>query len=393
MQANQPRKPDGMTAVFDVARLRLVRDRVAAGDRTFDAALQALQVEADAWRDQGPFSVVKKLRIPPSGDQHDYLSYGPYWWPDPTKKDGLPYIRRDGEVNPECLGQEADWNSLVHFASGVETLALAAFFTGDDVLARRAALLLATWFLDPVTRMNPNLAYGQAIPGHCEGRGIGIIESRHFVQVINAIRLLDGSAALPTGQRQDLQAWFAAYLRWLLDSAHGRDECSQKNNHGTWYDVQVAAFALFTGELGLARVTLETAQARRLAAQVDPDGRQPRELARTKSFSYSVMNLQGLLALAEMGRPLGVDYWAFPSADQSRLRAAVDFLAAFADPAQAWPYPQLGGFDRLRLLPVLQAAAVLTGDPRYGVWRAQLPATTQTDRANLLWPLPAQSGI
>jgi hypothetical protein len=156
-------------------------------------------------------------------------------------------------------------------------------------------------------------------------------------------------------------AWFAAYLKGLRTSKHGQRESEAKNNHGTWYDVQVAAFALFVGQDPLAREAVETSRQKRIARQIEPDGRQPAELARTKPFGYSTFNLQALFTLATLGQAVNVDLWRFETADGRGLRKALDFLAAYADPDQAWPYKDLK-FERTSLIPLLQQGAVVYGE-------------------------------
>lgn len=381
------------TTAMDAECVARARARLAAGDAELAPALQALRREADACMPQGPFTVMDKTAVPPSGDKHDYLSFGPYWWPDPAKKDGLPYVRRDGEVNPQSVGSGSDRVALERMASAVETLALAGYLSGERTYAARAGRLLAAWFLDPATAMHPHLTYGQAIPGICEGRGIGIIETRRFLQVVNAVGLLEGTDALTAGQHTALRTWFRDYLQWLLESAPGKAESRERNNHGTWYDAQVACLARFTGRRELAARVLEEARKSRLMAQVSPVGQQRLELARTRAFTYSLINLSGLLALAELGRQEGVDYWSVPSAGQSLLRQAVDYVGVCSDPQKPWPHAQITELNRLYLCPALCQAALRTRDPKYLALLAQLPKeATASGRARLLWPGDAGAG-
>ncbi len=68
-------------------------------------ALEQLVEKANAVLKAGTvYSVMQKTQLPPSGNKHDYMSQGPYWWPDPSKPDGKPYIRKDGQRNPEING-------------------------------------------------------------------------------------------------------------------------------------------------------------------------------------------------------------------------------------------------------------------------------------------------
>jgi len=242
------------TYCLDPQTLANNRKRVRAGDPALAPAVDALRAEAEEALAAGPFSVTDKAVPAPSGDHHDYVSFGTYWWPDPDAPDGLPYIRRDGERNPEFLDDaRADTPRLRRMGAAVETLAQAHYFRASDArYAEHAAALLRAWFVASETRMNPHLAYGQAIPGRVTGRGIGIIDTSRLVYLVDAVGLLEGDGAWTAEDRGGLIAWFEAYLDWLLTSSHGQDERATTNNHGTWYDAQVASFALLVGREDVA---------------------------------------------------------------------------------------------------------------------------------------------
>jgi hypothetical protein len=337
--------------MLDAEALEKQLNLIRAGDVRALADLKKLRAAADRALEVGPFSVVHKNIAPPSGDKHDYMSMAPYWWPDPGKPDGLPYIRRDGEVNPE-IKKVPDHDDLGRMVDAVETLALAHHFTGDEKYAERAALLLRTWYLDPATRMNPHLRYAQAIRGVNDGRGIGIIETRSMSRAVDAVGLLAGAHAWTPADQRALVAWFSAYLDWLLASDHGRDEADELNNHGTMYDVQAASFALFVGRKEVARDVLAAVGEKRIAVQIEPDGRQPLELARTKAWSYSTGNLTGLMALARLGEQADVDLWNYETGDGRSIRRALEFLTPFAAGEQQWSHQQIDG-QRIELKPPL----------------------------------------
>ncbi len=206
-----------------------------------------------------------KEDVPPSGDKHDYLSYARYWWPNPNTKKGLPYVRRDGKTNEELLAK-GDRVPIGKMYDDVETLALAGYLLNDERYANHAALLVRTWFLDPATRMNPHLRYGQAVPGKKEGRGAGIIDTRYFIRVLDSVALLQQTGAWSDDDQAGLVAWMREYLVWLQQDPMGQDEASERNNHGTWYDAQVAAIAMFVGERELARQIVEAPRPSELVA-------------------------------------------------------------------------------------------------------------------------------
>ncbi len=313
---------------------------------------------------EGPFSVMDKDRVPPSGNKHDYMSQGPYWWPNPKTANGLPYVRRDGERNPE-IAKLSDHDNREHMQRASHALALAFYLTANEAYAARAALLLRTWFLDPATRMNPNLNFGQGIPGITDGRGTGIIDTVGLTDVVDAVGLLAGSRNWTANDQKGMEKWFADYLSWLEESKNGRDEADAKNNHGTFYDVQVADFALFVGQSDLARDVLQQSQQKRLARQVTPDGIQPLEASRTRGLSYSVFNLRGLMELAELGEHVGLDLWSFQTPDGRSIRRALDFLIPFAAGDKKWQHQQITEFRPQEFTPLLLQGAIKFRNPDY----------------------------
>ena len=369
--------------LLDARQLQLSRRQIRDKDAAVASAWAKLEREARTALSAGPFSIVTKQQIPPSGDKHDYMSQAPYFWPDPKSPNGLPYIRRDGERNPE-INKIADHRTLDDLENAVETLALAYYFTGNETYAAKAAELLHAFFLNRATRMNPNLQYAQFIPGVNTGRGIGLIETRGLTRVVDAIGLLQGSKSFSDEDQRALQDWFGDFLQWMLDSKNGREESAARNNHGTYYDVQVVSFALFLGKTDLARQTLETAKQKRIAVQIEPDGRQPLELVRTRAWGYSNGNLAGLMQLATLGERVNVDLWHFQTRDGRSIRKALDFLTPIALGEQKWQYPELGGVKPESLFPLMRRAAAVYHDKQYETVMAQVPDVDPTDRARLL---------
>jgi len=370
---------------LDAARLRQTRSHLT--DAAPRPAMEALRREADVALKAGPFSVTQKERTPPSGDKHDYLSLAPYWWPDQKSKDGFPYIRRDGETNPDSK-RGTDAPTIVAMASAVETLAIVYYFTGEERYAERAALLIRAWFLDPATKMNPNFRYAQAIPGHNDGRGAGLIESRHFIKVVDAAGLLGGSRAWTDKDGRALAAWFREFANWMQSSSNGKDEAQAKNNHGSWYAAQLACFALFIGDKELARKTAEAARDR-IAWQVEPDGKQPHELQRTRALGYSAFNLVALMTLAEAGKRVGVDLYAYQTKDGRSIRLALDYLAPYADAAREWPHQQINETENARrdLAYLLRRASIAFREAQYEeLLEKHLASEAAQQRWQLLWP-------
>ena len=286
-------------------------------------------------------SVVQKTQVPPSGDKHDYLSLAPYFWPDPTKADGLPWIRKDGQVNPLTRGGNVDEPSKDVMMSNARNLAYAFYFSDDKKYAARAVEVLQTWFVNEDTKMNPNLNFGQGIPGVNTGRGFGIIEFTGVLDIITAIEMLRLGNALDAKTDNALTKWLLDYVNWMQTSKIGLAEKATTNNHGTWYDTQVVAILLFLKRDAEAKAVLESVK-KRIDHQIEADGKQPEELARTKSLSYSTMNLTAFSNLAYLGKTINVDLWNYTSPKGGGIKKAYEFLQPYATGAKAWDYPQLG---------------------------------------------------
>lgn len=294
-------------------------------------------------------TVVDKLMVPPSGDKHDYMSMGRYWWPNPDTNDGLPYVRRDGVSNPEI--EKLDRYPLAQMTKSVKHLALAYHLTKDDKYAAKATKNLRKWFLDKKTRMNPHLNYGQTVPGHNKGmgRGFGVIDTYSFIEMLEGVELLKASKCFTEEDQKGLHEWFVDYLEWMLTSPIGIEEFEAPNNHGTAYDVQVVRYALFVGKNDIAEKFVKEFPERRLFKQIEPDGSQPLELARTTALGYSVFNLDHILDMCYMAKGMGIDLYNSWSEDGRSIVKALEFLLPFAGiSVEEFPFQQIRDWDKVQ---------------------------------------------
>lgn len=335
----------GLSAqIISPVRLETVKNEI---NRPFYAASFAgLKENADRYLTAKPVSVMDKEAVAASGNKHDYLSQARYFWPDPSKPDGMPYINRDGINNPEIY--KLDRYRLGSMADMVNTLAFAYYFTGDERYAAKATEMLRVWFLNKDTRMNPNLEYAQMIPGQNgnKGRNYGVLDTYSLVPMLDGVRLLEKSKSFKAKDSKALKKWFSDLVHWIVISPQGIEESQQANNHSTACDAQIIAFALYGGDRDLAqRVAGEVAQ-KRIFKQIEPDGRQPHELWRTLAFGYSQYNLTHLLDIMQMAANAGLDMGTVVSNDGRSVEKGLDYLASFIGKnAKTWEYLQISDFD------------------------------------------------
>jgi len=298
-------------------------------------------------------TVMNKKQLPPSGDKHDYFAIAPYHWPNPNTPDGKPAIFRDGQVNPAANSDEYDRTSYFAMGKTIASLAVAYELTGQERYADRATKWLRAWFITAETRMNPNLSFAQCLPGETKGLPIGLIRGTTMIEVVQSERIISRSSHWSSGDHQLFVTWIGRLLDWLTTSELGIAESKAANNHGTWYAAQVAVFALVVGNESLAREQVEKVRDTRIKRQIATDGRQPLEMLRTKSWDYSVMNLEGLIIVADVGKSVDVDLWNFETPDHRSLRAAFLYLLPFATGERTWREEQIQTFRGDRFHPAL----------------------------------------
>jgi len=331
------------------------------------AATEQILKEAHSFLIKSIPTIVDKDRPAPSGDKHDYLSCGPYWWPDPANPTG-PYIRKDGETNKAVT--TPDKKNLGTLTNSIVYLSLAYYLTSDEKYATKAIDNLRAWFLNPATRMNPNLNYGQTIYGHFggKGRGAGMIETYKFVDLLEGIELLKKSPAYTKNDQSGITKWFSDYLDWMVTSPIGKNEYKAKNNHGTAFEVQATRIALFVGKEDMARKFITEFATRRIFTQIEPDGKQPLELVRTKALGYSTFNLTHILDMCCITKTFNIDLFNVISPDGRSISKGFDYVSQFiGKPVSEFPYKQIVDWEVVqdKLCLQLYRADKFAVTPRY----------------------------
>ena len=350
-----------------------------AKSSTFDvAAIERGRVlsAADRYLKESPITITSYTSPRSAGGKHDYFSEGDYWWPDPKNPDG-PYIQRDGMSNPDNF--TAHRHALIRLSLEAPALAAAWMLTKDEKYAAHAAKHLRAWFLDPATLMNPNLQYSQAIKGRFTGRGIGIIDTIHLVEVARAVPALENSKALTKDEYKGLKKWFSDYLTWMTTSPHGEEEREAKNNHGTCWAMQVSEFARYTGNQELLAFCRNRFKTVLVPNQIAANGSFPQELRRTKPYSYCLFNLDAMTTVCQTLSIPEDNLWTFTLPDGRGIGAAMAFMYPFIANKKSWPSPpDVEYFDQF---PVRQPSLLFAGlglsRPEYlQLWRSLNPDPT-----------------
>jgi Alginate lyase len=391
------------TTVLVGTQLATVQRQLAQGGGTPQqkAALAVLK-NADTLLSIGPWSVMDKTRVPPSGDKHDYMSQAVYWWPADASPPGdkgtpgkCPYknwdgVRNVGEVDPPLL---TDATYLKRTFEGIFLLALAWYYTGDARYAERAAIFARHWFLEPATAMHPNMNFAQGVPCGAPGRGDGIIEASapYTGDLVDGLAILDtGAPGWTAADQTGMHAWLTQFLTWLQTSPVGLEEAHHRhrNNHESWYDSAVASLGVYVGRVDAATGALRDA-AELIDLQIEPDGSQPKELGRTRAWHYSNFNGHALCRLAEVGRKIGVDLWGHATPRGATLATAIDYMIGGAEQgdrgftlAPSSP-TQIEKVDPSEVFYELHAAAAEASDAKAA---AALPRVSPPEGVDM-WPI------
>jgi len=349
-------------ADFDVARI----DRA----RVLKAANQYLKEQ--------PITITASTSPRSAGGIHDFFSEGDYWWPDPANPDG-PYIQRDGMTNPNNFVDHRRY--LMRLSVQVPALAAAWTLTKDERYAKHAVEHLRAWFIDEKTRMNPSLQFAQAIHGRFTGRGIGVIDTIHLVEVARAVEILKDSPSLNANDLGGVIQWFNDYLRWMTTSKNGLDEREGKNNHGTCWVMQVAAFAELVGNQDLITYCRNRFKTVLVPNQIAVNGTFPEELRRTKPYGYSLFNLDAMATICELLSTPGDNLWTFTTSDGRGIGKAVEYMYPFIKNKKSWPLKPDVMYDSewpMRHASLLFAGRALRRPEYLELWKT-LPADSKVE--------------
>jgi hypothetical protein len=352
---------------------------VAAQGSRFDVAKfdrGRILKAANQYLREAPITITASTSPRSAGGLHDFFSEGDYWWPDPNNPGG-PYIQRDGMTNPANFTDHRRY--LMRLSVQLPALAAAWKLTRDSRYAEHSALHLRAWFIDERTRMNPNLQYAQAIHGRFTGRGIGIIDTIHLVEVARAVEVLGSSKALTQADDQAIKQWFSDYLNWLTTSKNGVEERDAKNNHGTCWVMQVSDFSRLTGDQQLLAYCRNRFKTVLVPNQISAEGSFPQELRRTKPYSYSLFNLEALATVCQILSTPADNLWTFTTPNGSGIHKALEYMYPYIKDKKQWPLPKDVMYDDewpMRQSSLLFAGKALGNSDYIKLWTTLKPDST-----------------
>jgi len=284
---------------------------------------------------ESPVTITSFIAERSVGDCHDFYSEGDYWWPNPLDLEG-PYVRRDGQTNPENF--VAHRQAMIRFSSIVGNLTSAYLLTKDNRYVENVMEHVRAWFVNEQTFMRPKLQYAQAIKGITTGRGIGIIDTVHLMEVAQSLYRLEIAGVLSKKDIEDTKKWFSDYLKWMSNHPYGKDEMNADNNHGTCWVMQAAVFARYVGDSDMMNFCRNRFKNILLPNQMSENGSFPRELARTKPYGYSLFNLDAMATICQTLSSEADNLWSYTIDGVKNINKGIDFIYPYIVNKDNWPF-------------------------------------------------------
>ena len=291
--------------------------------------------KAELYLAEEPVTVTAAHSERSAGGNHDFYSEGDYWWPDPENPDG-PYIRKDGLSNPDVFSDHR--HAMVRLSEHTAALTSAWILTGEQKYADKALEHFNAWFTNHETKMNPHMLYAQAISGRVTGRGIGLIDAYHLVEVAQSIRVLSDKNAIPSNQAEEIKKWFSRFLTWMTTHQYGIDEMNTSNNHAVCWLATAGAMAKLTDNQDIIDLCIYRFKNIALPDQMGEEGSFPRELGRTKPYGYALFNIDAFANVAQILSTQEDNLWEFETPDGKSLKLGMEFIFPYIKGKSSWPY-------------------------------------------------------
>jgi hypothetical protein len=324
---------------FSVAQEKKIKGVAGTENGLAEAVIRNIRkdilLHSKEYLEAEPVTVTSSSCLRSKGGLHDFYSEGDYWWPDPAKPDG-PYIQKDGQTNPDNFSDHR--HAMIRFSEITATLTSAWLITGERKYADKASEHFRAWFIDPNTRMNPDMLYAQAIWGRFTGRGVGLIDAYHLVEVARSAKILIGNKVITDNEAGKIREWFSSFLNWMMTHPYGMDEMNAKNNHGTCWVVTASSMASLVGNDKVLKMCTERFKNVLLPTQMAEDGSFPLELKRTKPYGYSLFNMDAMCNAAEIMSAPDDNLFEFTTPDGKGIRKGMEFIFPYIADKSKWPY-------------------------------------------------------
>lgn len=222
-------------------------------------------------------------------------------------------------------------SSLHEMSNAITILSQAYFFNEEEQYAKKAVDIIKAWFFDEKTSMKPNLDNSQFVWGLNNSERISscIIDTYCFVEMLNSVKLMEGSLSYTTEYQIGLKDWFGRFADWMQTSEQSKEESDTKGCHNVAYDVQLTLYLLFSGKKKEAYQIIQDFPEKRLFIQFGSDGKQLRKLGGELTFGASVTNIRYMVEFFLIAQKEGFAIWGKESDDKKSFYKAIDILLPY----------------------------------------------------------------